>query len=314
MSYVNEALQAKMQEIGFKLTREKISGGVMTKLEGTPAQIIAWSSLIRGDGLDGLAPQSGQVKGYLLSQNDEWIGGTYDKLLAGLGGDVDMTKHHEERARLAKTGFSRKLQEKIAMVAPKRKRTIAEHDGDWNYDRRWDAFSFEATKKALGAGRTLKIIVNLAASSGVQANELNKFGTQVWAISDLIENAGIQTEIIARYRCNRVGHLKKGGRVDFEGLIKLKEPTQFVTPTRLAACFTSNFWRRPVFTLMCAASQLENGDIDFGLGSPQHGGYPIKFEIGRGELTVNIETLRENPNNVEAEILKAISATVGGAA
>lgn len=312
----NQKLTASLVECGFRLSKWGQSGrsAPCVKIEGTPTEVMKLMTLVRAEGFaEGRGPEASKMKKYLLddSQNT-WAGGSYSQLLSWLSGEVDMGAYHTARDKLRGSGFDKKLREKIAMVAPRRKRAIAEHDGDWSLDRKWDTQPFMNTKKAVGAGRTIDIIVNLAASHGVAAKDFDAFGVNVWAVSDLIESAGIQTKIIARFDVERVGYsggsYKGRNQIDTEIEIQLKDATQFVTPLRLAACFKTAFFRRAVFSLMVAASQLENGEVDYGLGSPRHGHYPIKFLPETGQLTMSVGTYRGEANAMEAEIIAAVES------
>lgn len=317
--FPNQALAKKMQAMGFKLGRfeDAERPGVVVKVEGNSANMVEFMQFVRGDEFtgeffdkteDGTFAHKHTRHELLGDEKDPWKGGTYSELLNWLSGDIDMAKYNAEKDRLRKSGFDRKLREKIAMVSPKRKRCMSEHDGEWDMSRRWEIMPFQNTRKAIGAGRSIKIVINLAASSGVSAEKIDKFGVTVWAISDLIESSGIQTEIIARYAGRNIGTGKKSVHNEF--LINLKEATQFVTPMRLAACFKTAFFRRAIFAKLCIATQLENSKLRTSLGSPLHGAYPIKFLPGEGILTMSVGTVDLDANAMENEILEAVRATV----
>lgn len=313
--FANELLRNTLLGVGFSVTKytQANSKAPVVVIKGTPTNVMALMPKLREKDWNKQAPDAKRMTREILSTDENWKGGSYETLLTNLSGEIEMTRYYKERDKLKKTGFERKLREKIAMIAPRRTRCNSEHDGEWSLDRKWDTTPFQATKKALGAGRTLDITVNLCASAGVDSKDFDRFGTQVWAISDLIEGAGIQTRITAQYDVGRLGETKEGGQVDGLIQIQLKDPTQFVTPTRLAACFTTNFYRRPVFALMVGVSQLENGEVDYGLGSPRHAAYPIKFLPENGSLTMNVGTMGFDQNDMTAEILAAVDATVGAA-
>ena len=315
--FANASFAAALSGTGMHLTKYTMpdkSNRDFIRIETTPAQIAEMMQVIRADNFETeCGSEAPKVKAELLGKEDsEWKGGSYSALLGWLSGEIDLSEYLKERAKLQKSGFDRKLREKIAMVSPRRKRFNSEHDGEWSLDRKWDSSPFQATRKALGAGRTLDIVVNCCASGGVSAEQIDRFGVSVWAVSDLIEASGIQTRIVARYAGHSFGTNSKGKSIDGEILVRLKDPTQFVTPMRLAACFKTAFFRRPIFSLFAGFANLENGKVAHGLGSPDHGGYPIKFLPDEGKLTMSIGTMDVDANDMEREILSAIDATVKG--
>jgi hypothetical protein len=243
----------------------------------------------------------------ITDDRTEFKGGSLNDLLRNYQGGIDMRPFKAERERLIKLGFERRLREKLADVAPRRKRVISEHDGDWNYDRRWEIQPFESTRKTLGVGRSIQITCNLAVSCAVSAKKINRFATMVWAISDIIEACGIQTEIICRYFSR---DYTREAKVNFLAEFTAKDRETFCTPTTLAAMFNALTWRRTVFSLMEATPDIIGELASYGLGHAVNGDFPVKWVVGEGRLIMNSDTATGDTTQLENEILAAVGHTV----
>ncbi len=170
---------------------------------------------------------------------------------------------------------------------------------------------FDTTRKALGIGRCIKITANISSSGMVSAESINKFGALVWAVSDIVEACGIQTEVIARFAVNGITADRETG---FLGEFTAKSHDTYVTPTTLAAMFHCLTYRRAVWCMESSLTDLIGKRANDRLGRPMHDAFPVKWVQGTGQLIMNVNSVTGDINQLEEEILASVRETVGSAA
>lgn len=297
-TFKNSDLAHAMEGMGFHLTKKSKQVGI----EGTLGAVLKFTESL------GSIPGAfeGRMREITKDRGSDgvgadWVGGTYDDLVNNLKGRLDMKPLHAKRDEFARTGIVDKLRVAMADINPRRKRRNSEYDGEWSYDRQWEIEPFQATTKTLMPGRTMDIICHFSVSSRAKADEINRYGAMAWAISDLIEAAGIGTRIELRYTARSVD---ENSRVDCQIRLEVKKPGQYLAPSLVAAAFQSVFFRRPVFSLFIAAANLHGEKSDSGLGLPVQESMRIKFENGRLELSPDVKFA--SSEEIEKEVMKSI--------
>lgn len=312
----NEPAAKQMRDLGFRVS-ELAAGGV--HIEGNVSDLSRFIEWIEADREEAKhlkalrIPSAKRAVELMFDADTHFIGGSYDSFKRSLRGDLNMEPFHKAKDDLRKTGFAERLRDKIEYLVPKRARVTSEHDGDWSFDRRWEISPFESTSRRTGAGRTVKLTANLCVSCGVSAEKINKFATLVWAVSEVLEDCGIQTEVITRYFTRNVTSTLINGKYGSEVLeIQAKSADQYIHPTILAALCKSQVYRRAMFAMSCVSAGIQGSAVASGLGRPDNGGFPVKWVNADGRLYMNAETLTGSTEQLEAEILASVEATISG--
>lgn len=236
------------------------------------------------------------------SERARWCGGTPKDLMRDLGGGIDMAPFKAEQQKLARSGLQQKILTRIANVVPRRRRAMSEHDGEWDFGRRWDLKPFAATQKTLSSGRVIDVICHFAVNSSSGAEEINAYGAMAWAISDLIESCGVSTRIVCEYSVDVVD---EGSKYDQRIEIEVKKPGQYIAPNMIAASFQSNFFRRAVFAMLEIGCDLVGTTAKRGLGHAKDRFPRLHNAEGRLELSTSVRYA--GAEELEAAILEAVT-------
>lgn len=296
----NQELAEAMEGLGFSIKRRKRGSYNFFDVNMSMSGIRKYMEAQKRGKLPGhlnLGP-----KEYIWGneQNSSFVGGTAHDLVEQLNGKLDMGPLLKEREKFAKAGLAQKLQTKIAELNPRRRRFLSEHDGEWSYDRRWEITPFQATTKMPSPGKTLEIICFSDFSGYASAEDINRYGAMAWAISDLIEQAGISTRIEAWYGAQNVGQ-----GVDGEIHLEVKKAGQYIGPSALASTFQAVFFRRAMFSVMASIAHLDGKPHSSGLGQALQAPHRIKFEAGRLIISPMVHVATND--EIEREILAAIA-------
>jgi hypothetical protein len=307
----NAAFAAKLEAMGFRPSWEPVEGSMAGRavIRGGMANVLRFVDATKktlpearnNPGIGAHIHQAGDVS---------FKGGTPESLRRDLEGAISMDRFNAARAKLAKNGLLQKLQTRVAEVVPKRKRFNSEHDGEWSYDRRWEITPFQATCKAAAPAPVIEINCDFSISCHATASAIDAYGALVWAISDILENAGLRTRIIQHEAGTRVRASDGYGSKGLESLIELelKSPEQYVAPSLLAAAFQSNFFRRPIFSLITACAELGDAAVAYGLGSCVQRSPAVKF--ADGVLYLSPDVRDGHTPEIEKAILEAIGVPV----
>jgi hypothetical protein len=199
------------------------------------------------------------------------------------------------------SGLRRDLETVTQNCTPKRTRRLSEHDGEWQFDRRWEITPFQATHVKRMPTRTLTIMANFTVSAWGKSEEIDRYGAIVWAISQLIEKAGISTRIVWYQHARTVTECGLASRIEIE----CKRAGEYLAPSLLAACFTTMFYRRVGFALEVASGEAYGKTVRDSLGSPIRYD-PVKFE--KGVLSLAPECV----HGYDAELGRCIVAAIKG--
>ncbi len=305
----NKAFHAALESIGFRCsfdaTRKHNKAGNClgtSVIEGTLA-----SCLRMVDGIDEIkraASINGDEIVSQLTSNDDggFKGGTYGELVSALQGQLSMKAYQGAYDKYQKSGMIERIQSRIEDVAPRRKRIYSDHEGDWDYERRFEDEQFVGLTKSSGAARAIDIKCNFGIHCGVGAEQINSYGALIWAVSQLIEQAGIQTRIIYHIPCEGQNEDRD---IDSSIEIELKAAEEYIAPSLLAAVFTSNFYRRVGFALDVSAAEAASQRGHYALGRPFRNPNPVMFLDGA--LHLGADSTGCETAVLEREILKTIT-------
>lgn len=161
-----------------------------------------------------------------------------------------------------------KLEEKIVSkldFKAQRKRSLSEHDGDYDYDKRWEIKPFSNSRKEMLPISVVDIIVDMSISCAMDAVSINKYGTLVWSIVQLVESIGIQASIKIVNESTQLSTDGKEAKLSLE----IKKAGEYISPVALASCFQSVFYRRVIFAGMVLECEMLGLEATYNLGSPK---------------------------------------------
>jgi hypothetical protein len=244
-----------------------------------------------------------QMNSALCGDDEAFKGGSLADLEAALSGKVDMQAYLQAKRRFSESKLGQRLNTVTQDLAPRRKRFTSEHDGEWDYGRQWEITPFYSTSRAFAPARTVRIMADFSISARAKADEIDRYGVMVWALSDMIESTGVMTEVCFY---NAVTGCAYGPDTDGKTIIKLKRAGEYIAPSLLAAAFKANFFRRAGFAMIATHGEVSGGEVSGCLGSPVRSNVPIEF--GRGELWIRTNATTGYDGAIEREILKAVGA------
>jgi hypothetical protein len=296
----NEALITWLADHGVTLTATKEKSGIVVQSSG---RLGAMGRVIKDvDAAPVTIKSNKEYMHKVLREQEEFAGGTLEDLHKALKGDINMEPFRKARETFQRSALGRKLQEKISSHAMRRRRQMSEHDGEWDYGRRWELNPFHRAYKRPEPARTIEIICDFSISCAASADGINKYGATVWAISDLIESLGIQTRVL--YLNHTTGLLNSPEEDTSKIEIELKKPGEYLAPSLLAASMTSVFYRRGVFALDIMEADATGYEVSWGLGRPEPKTSSIVFEKGKLFLGASVHTGYDD--KIEQELFKAL--------
>lgn len=311
----NQALRGEMEALGFRVDCYKNpekgqgEGENVVSLASGMGGVLRMIDAVRAGALSNIGNQS-KTLGYFTEsphedgyeRRESFSGGTVSMLERDLAGGIDMAPFKAQKEKLARSGLQEKLQTKIANVVPRRRRAMSEHDGEWDFGRRWDLKPFAATQKALSSGRIVDVICHFAVNCKAKAHDINSYGAMAWAISDLIETCGVATRIVCSYSVRGVDSEKQ---VNSQIEIEIKKAGQYIAPNMVAAAFQANFFRRAVFGLLTLSCDLQNQGVSYGLGWPNEDFPRLKYSDGKLEMSTHVTYA--GTEELEAAIIETVT-------
>jgi len=240
---------------------------------------------------------------HINRDDPSFCGGDLEELKRNLNGEMDLKPYFIKYDSLKKSGLISKLKTKGALGKPRRKRKMSEHDGEWDFDRKWELKPYQGTIRKKQLRKSIKIYANFSCSGSSGAREITEYGALIWAITKIIEDSGIQVEVYYQERANRVDvNLSVSTNV----LMRLKKAGEYISPQALAASFTANHYRRLGFALQTiAVAACGNRVTSRGMGCAPKGTKPISFS--EGILTLDKKDNQINYDEIEKVILGIIN-------
>lgn len=209
--------------------------------------------------------------------NSSWKGGSLSELKDELAGKKDMTAQELEKERIMRSDLLEKVMTAMQQCSPKRRRSLDEHEGDWDMDRRWEIKPFNRSRRETVVNKVVDMECHFCVNGGVDSEELDKYGALIWAVSDIVEKAGIRTRVTLVIKGKHSG--SKGSSETLE--VEVKRPDEYVMPQLIAAAFTTNFFRRMGFALVVASADVAEQKVAYGLGRADSPNVVAEFTEGK---------------------------------
>lgn len=233
------------------------------------------------------------------SSKTEFTGANTSTIKAAFKGDLDTAPF---RAAQDKVKGLVNIATLDALASKRRTRYLSEHDGEFDFDRRYDLNPFNATRiENNGALRVIDIDVEFSFNCSVGASKIAAYGALAWSIVDLIERAGIQVNLNLVQLLDQSQETKIDKTVEFStpnyivNTIQLKRAGEYVDTMQLARCFTPYFFRRCSFALFTAEAQARGRDTFYNLGYPKNN--PSSATLGR--LYIGSENVNGREHNLQ---------------
>lgn len=172
--------------------------------------------------------------------HDSWRGGSLSELERAFEGKRDISGVLKAKENMG--SITRELNTGLQFL-PKRRRTLSEYDGDWDFDRKWDIAPFSGAQKQASATKCLNLIVEFSAGAGTDSKQLDRYGAFIVALIETIEASGITVELTMRYDMRDMSRSGLSSTLD----IVLKKHGEYISTQALASSFWSNFFRRVGF-------------------------------------------------------------------
>lgn len=206
---------------------------------------------------------------------EDFCGGTYKTLSeALLDRKIDISGVEASREKLKP--LTQALQTGTALLN-KRRRVLSEYDGDWDFDRKWDASPFCATTKQTTPVKSVQIVAEVCASCFVSAKDIDEYASFIVCLIEKIEATGITCGVTLLLPNKDVADV---GRIDFDLFVEIKKPGQYLTTQDLKAFFSTNWFRRIGFWFLVLGADLLGFEHAQGLGQPRPSSKPIEAKPG----------------------------------
>lgn len=219
-----------------------------------------------------------------------WRGGTKKEILNSENGEFDIKPFLDQKEKLQKSVGSQ-LEFLEAELLRKRTRFLSEHDGELDFDRLYERAPFYSTKFTNnGVARIMDINVDFTFSAGVDQKAITEYGTMAWAITDILEKAGIRCNIFVNTVCTGQSH----GELpinDYITKIKIKSTEEYIDTLDIARHFTSNYYRRVIFSNWGMANEAMGREVSYGFGSVKH--WDRKSTAEKGVLNLAISQMKD---------------------
>ena len=149
--------------------------------------------------------------------------------------------------------------------------------------------------------RAIEIDLMLEASSGVNAEAIDQVGVELYRAIRTLESMGVCVGITMGYYARRGTACGK----NTAPLIRVKEPTEYLSPSLLSAVVTSTFLRTYIFAMTSIHVDQLGFEVDCALGKPAK----LPFIARQGYLRVGTGDLFNKPAE---EVMKYFHQAITG--
>lgn len=201
---------------------------------------------------------------HLYEGDDDFKGGSFDQLIEP---HSDFSFYHDMMKEISDNKLWKSIIHRFdkQMV---RRRSRSEHDGEWDYDKRFDVQPFQRREKKKEVVRNVKLVMEGSFSCGVSAETLNRYGSFVSAVISLLEKNGVLVEV---YTCYTTDHVSQSGK-NAKSLFKIKKADEYLPVSQILKAMSAVWYRRVVFGLIVSHAELHKEHHDYGLGRPHQWG------------------------------------------
>jgi hypothetical protein len=222
------------------------------------------------------------------AKENRFRGGTSKDIINAMNGKFNAISFLKKREEIKKK-FS-KLAELEAAINRKRSRVMSEHDGELDFDRLYELNPFHSTRFSNDAvSRIINVNVDFTFSAGVDSDKINEFGATVWAVINLLENSGIQCNVNLVNAFDHITYTRDDGKPNprrIKIISNIKRAGDYIDTMDIARCFTSNYFRRVVFTTVVSICEMIGCNTSWGLGYPEY--FDSNLKNSKGEINFKI--------------------------
>lgn len=233
------------------------------------------------------------------SNDSTFVGATFEQSEALARGVFDAEPFKAAREKVLN---KIKVDTTDALKAPMRRRFLSEHDGELDFDRLYERNPFHATKRENnGAIKAVEVLVHYSFCASVAAETIQKYGALTWSVVDKLERAGIQTELIVQYNAKPI---ENGAHniLNKKVLVTVKEAGQYLDTLSLARCFTTQFYRRFMWTLSALSAEVIGNQLSRSVGW----GVDTYSSAKPGKIELSMDILGQDYQKLESYIKTAI--------
>lgn len=229
---------------------------------------------------------------YSEGYRDDFTGISYGDCVRACEGDYDLSKFIKGRKNAREQAD--KLRLKDVTSWQRRNRFQSEHDGDFDFDKRFEIKPFNSTvNKNNGIRRMVKVNVDFSFNCGISAEEIERYGIRVWSIIDIIESQGICCEVNYMWHSTGTYFPKESANDQYKHrqktIINIKRSDEYVDIKKIARAFTPWFFRRLLFAMDSFIGDSINEKVCTGLGKAENN--PFKEGVFPGEINLKINMI-----------------------
>lgn len=231
---------------------------------------------------------------------DEFAGGSFKKLLAP---HEDFSPYHEALSKLSQQKVWKSAIQSFAEISVRKRKRCA-YDGEFDYDKRWDAEPFQRRTAAPRTQRIVKMIIQCGVNCMVSAESIARFAGFAAAIAQLLERNGVMVEIETNYV--GTGFANTTDSNIYVTNLTVKRADEYLPPGQILKAMSPNFFRRAIFGTIVVAAQTLNAKVDGGLGRSYN--FSKVFGVEGNTLVLYSAPNEQDQGKVIEELIKLIGA------
>lgn len=223
-----------------------------------------------GERLDPKHFSAEHIKQQLTKDQEAFSGSLRDAKSAatGIGFDPSAFLNNPLQAAL------RKILGIEGTVQNKRKRTLSEHDGEYDHDRRWDVAPFQATQR-IQSNKRIEVEVDFSFNAWTSQQQIQEYGIVAFNVVKALEVKGFQVDV--SIVCNSANaYFKSGVPYTLAERHWVKRANEYQNAATFCRFFTPYFFRRCMFWEMSMAGKDLGLTVSSGLGSARPGAFEVR--------------------------------------
>ena len=162
------------------------------------------------------------------------------------------------KEELERTGIKEFLEESAIGTRKKRKRVFSEHEGEWDYDRKWEITPFQSTVLRKDEFPYLEVCFPINMLARATPEYITGFGARCLAICEILENAGYRIAVTMEdwntgcvvSSCKGVSKGWNFKQRQMLNRMVLREANEYGSIQDFAVYASAAFYRRAIFGLI----------------------------------------------------------------
>lgn len=228
--------------------------------------------------------------------DDDFCGGSFEALLDQ---NPDMSDFHKSLKSLQESDFHKKISNSIAKQTTRRRARSA-HDGEFDFDRKWDAEPFTRRSLVQIPNRIVKMEVSGTFSGDIAATKINEYAAFIAALTCFFERNGRMVDLSINHA---VSNLSTTGHGQFFH-VQVKRSDEYMTNQSIIKSISSNFYRRVGFAYDVLGCEFANAVAQKGLGTVLSMGKV--FEVEDNVIKIYSVSSIDKQHEIMAEISRTI--------